>query len=235
MNGEVVLFYKIGFSIRERHTRYITSKDFGESWSEPRELVAGDISGGRGPVKNKPIRISNGNILAPGSTERGPWRCFVDIFDGKEWRKRDIPVELEEAEKVNVIQPTLWESENGHIHALVRSNIGNIYRSDSFDYGETWSPIYPTEMPNNNSGIDCVKLADGRVALLCNPISKNWGPRTPLSLFISEDNGQTFKKELDLETDEGGFAYPSVVESGGCLHIVYTYNRKKIVHAVIEI
>jgi predicted neuraminidase len=96
-------------------------------------------------------------------------------------------------------------------------------------------PIYPTEMPNNNSGIDCVKLADGRIALLCNPISKNWGPRTPLSLFISEDNGQTFKKELDLETDEGGFAYPSVVESSGCLHIVYTYNRKKIVHAVIEI
>ncbi len=235
MNGEVVLFYKMGYPIADWHTRYITSKDFGESWSEPRELVAGDVSGGRGPVKNKPIRISNGNILAPGSTEKGPWRCFVDIFDGKEWRKRNIPVELENAEKVNVIQPTLWESSEGHIHALVRSNIGRIYRSDSKDYGETWSPIYPTDMPNNNSGIDCVKLTDGRIVLLCNPIEKNWGPRTPLSLYISENNGESFQKVLDLETAEGGFAYPSVVEIGGHLHIVYTYNRKKIVYAEIEI
>ena len=180
MNGEVVLFYKMGYPIADWHTRFITSKDFGDTWSEPRELVAGDVSGGRGPVKNKPIKISNGNILAPGSTEKGAWRCFVDIFDGNEWRKRDIPVELENAEKVNVIQPTLWESENGHIHALVRSNIGRIYRSDSSDFGETWSPIYPTDMPNNNSGIDCVKLEDGRIVLICNPIEKNWGPRTPL-------------------------------------------------------
>ena len=90
-------------------------------------------------------------------------------------------------------------------------------------------------MPNNNSGIDCVKLSDGRIVLLCNPVEKNWGPRTPLSLYISDNNGESFEKILDLETDEGGFAYPSVVECGGRLHIVYTYNRKKIVYAEIEI
>ena len=233
-NGEIHLFYKVGKTIPAWRTYYRISRDEGETFGEELELVQGDV-GGRGPVKNKPIMISNGNILAPGSTEKGAWRCFVDIFDGKEWRKRDIPVELDNAEKVNVIQPTLWEGENGHIHALVRSNIGRIYRSDSSDYGETWSPIYPTDMPNNNSGIDCVKLSDGRIVLICNPIEKNWGPRTPLSVFVSDDNGKTFKKELDLETEEGGFAYPSVIELGGILHIVYTYNRKKIVCAEIEL
>ena len=34
MNGEVVLFYKMGYPIADWHTRYITSKDFGETWSE---------------------------------------------------------------------------------------------------------------------------------------------------------------------------------------------------------
>ena len=171
-----------------------------------------------------------------------PIHVFGDLYfhnisrhDTLTGRKKDLPVELENAEKVNVIQPTLWESEAGNIHALVRSNIGRIYRSDSKDYGETWSPIYPTDMPNNNSGIDCVKLSDGRIVLICNPIEKNWGPRTPLSVFVSEDNGVSFKKELDLETEEGGFAYPSVIELGGILHIVYTYNRKKIVCAEIEL
>lgn len=235
MGGEVVLFYKIGYPIADWHTRVMTSKDFGKTWSEPRELIPGDISGGRGPVKNKPIRISNGNILAPGSTEKGAWRCFIDIFDGKEWRRRDIPVTLDEPEKINIIQPTLWESHDGHIHALMRSNKGRIYRSDSTDFGETWCPIYATDMPNNNSGIDCVGLADGRVVLLCNPVEKNWGQRTPLSLFVSSDNGTTFEKVLDLETAEGGFAYPAVIEKDGKLHITYTYNRKKIVYCEIKL
>ena len=233
--NEISLFYKMGYPIADWHTRIMTTRDFGRTWSEPRELVAGDTSGGRGPVKNKPIRISNRNILAPGSTEMGPWRCFVDIFDGREWRKRDIPVTLDDAEKINVIQPTLWESREGYIHALMRSNTGAVYRSDSSDFGETWSPIYRTDMPNNNSGIDCVALADGRILLVCNPVEKNWGPRTPLSIFSSSDNGKSFKKELDLETEEGGFAYPAVVEKNGVLHITYTYNRKKIVCAEVEL
>lgn len=235
MGGEVVLFYKMGYPIADWHTRYITSKDFGKTWSEPSELIEGDVSGGRGPVKNKPIRISNGKVLAPGSTERGAWRCFIDIFDGKEWRKRNIPVVLDDGEKINVIQPTLWESGAGHIHALLRSNKGRIYRSDSSDYGENWSPIYATDMPNNNSGIDCIRLSDGRIVLICNPIEKNWGPRTPLSVFVSSDNGKSFAKELDLETEEGGFAYPAVIENDGILHITYTYNRKKIVYCEVEV
>ena len=40
--------------------RAIVSRDGGRTWSEPAELICGDESGGRGPVKNKPIRGSNG-------------------------------------------------------------------------------------------------------------------------------------------------------------------------------
>ncbi len=36
-----------------------------------------------------------------------------------------------------VIQPTLWESSPGHIHMLLRSTRGAIFRSDSIDYGAT--------------------------------------------------------------------------------------------------
>ncbi|MBR2338031.1 MAG: exo-alpha-sialidase [Clostridia bacterium] len=230
----VLLFYKMGYPISDWHTRFLASYDFGESWSEPTELVPGDTSGGRGPVKNKPIRLSNGRILAPASTEQGAWRCFIDRFDGVQWGKSHIPVELPDADGVNVIQPTLWESRPGVVHALMRSNRGRLYRSDSTDGGETWSPIYPTEMPNNNSGIDCVRLEDGRVVLVCNPVGEDCGKRSPLSVFVSADNGKTFVKAADLETIDGEFSYPAIVAVGSRIHITYTHKRQKIVYCEFE-
>jgi predicted neuraminidase len=59
--------------------------DHGTTWSEPKELIAGD-HGGRGPVKNKNIVLADGTWLAPASLEgpkpggkRRVWRAFVDI------------------------------------------------------------------------------------------------------------------------------------------------------------
>jgi len=60
---------------------------------------------------------------------------------------------------------------------LTRSNAGSIYRSDSQDNGQIWSPAYPTELPNNNSGIDLVRLDDSSLILAYNP--KKLGARDP--------------------------------------------------------
>ena len=88
-DGTVVLYFKVGADTDYWQTYYATSTD-GRSWSTPRELVPGDNSGGRGPVKNKPIRLKDGTVLAPASTEiDGEWRAFVDIStdDGATWTK----------------------------------------------------------------------------------------------------------------------------------------------------
>ena len=97
-----------------------------------------------------------------------------------------------------------------------------VYRTESADGGRIWSAPEPTDVPNNNSSIAAIRLADGRVALLCNPVSAAesserraslydelgeddnradpaggvaaiWGvPRAPLSLCLSEDEGRSF-------------------------------------------
>lgn len=73
-----------------------------------------------------------------------------------------------------VIQPTLWESSPGHIHMLLRSTRGAIFRSDSIDYGATWSVARATSLPNNNSGIDLVSMQDGTLILALNLVNGNW-------------------------------------------------------------
>ena len=78
-----------------------------------------------------------------------------------------------------VIQPTLWQSQPGRVHMLLRSTEGRIFRSDSNDNGQSWSRAYPIDMPNNNSGIDLAQTPQGYLALATIPWGKI-GERGPL-------------------------------------------------------
>lgn len=72
---------------------------------------------------------------------------------------------------------------------------------------------------------------DSRVELLF----PRWGPRTPLRLSISRDDGESWQTVLDLEHAEGEFSYPSLIEtSHGDVTIVYTYNRTYIKHVMLD-
>ncbi len=247
-NGRIVLFYKAGRIIREWCTKVIISEDNGKTWSEPAELVHGDRSGGRGPVRCKVIKISNGNLLAPASTENGIWKCMADIYDKSEnvWIrsndvliknldyenirsfKSDIAVSEQSFRGKGVIQPTLWESEPNIVHMMMRSTEGKIYRSDSRDGGRTWGEAYATSLPNNNSGIDVVKLQDGTLILVYNPVGIAWGPRTPIVLSISHDNGMTWGEEFILDKGPGEYSYPAIIADKNKIYLTYTYDRKSI-------
>ena len=224
-NGEeILLYYKRSKEIHSWNTMFTTSRDGGYTWAEPRRLCEDDIDG-RGPVKNKPIRLSNGTILAGASFEQGPWRCFADISsdNGYTWAQTPfLPVPTEDTE---VIQPSLWEDARG-VHMLVRSKNKKIFRSDSTDFGKTWCTLYPIDLPNNNSGLDLVKVAENRIILCCNPVTEG---RTPLSLFESTDSGDTFVRLFDLETEPGEYSYPAVITDGKYLYGCYTWKREKMV------
>ncbi|WP_337101044.1 sialidase family protein [Paenibacillus sp. YIM B09110] len=230
--GELILYYKVGHTFSEWYTRYIVSQDGGLTWTAPSELVAGD-RGGRGPVRNKPIKLQSGVWLAPASLEQEAWEAFVDrsADGGQTWKPSEtIAMDIPREPGRGVIQPALWESAPDHVHMLLRSTEGSIYRSDSNDGGVTWSAAYPTTLPNNNSGIDVVRMADGKLALAHNPVGSNWGPRTPLVVSLSGDNGETWEQALVMEEGEGEFSYPSIAEAGAKLYVTYTWNRKKIAY-----
>ena len=230
-DGKILLFYKSGSDrIPTWKTYLVTSTNGGESFGEARELVAGDV-GGRGPVKNKPIYLSDGTLIAPASIEtETQWYPMVDIShdDGNTWHAVTIP--MPQNSDAAVIQPTLWESSAGTVHALMRSKQECIWRSDSNDFGKTWCTAYATALPNNNSGLDLTKLSDGTLTLVSNPVTKR---RYPLTLAFSKDNGESFGKVLTLEDDIGEFSYPAIIADGDRLYITYTYNRKGIVFAEV--
>jgi len=232
-NGPVMLFFKVGKSIDFWETWIKTSDDGGETWSEATELIEGD-KGGRGPVRNKPIVLSDGTWLAGASHElEGVWDAFADYStdQGETWQKTAY-LELNRSEVPNqgIIQPTLWESEPGQVHMLLRSSGGMVCRSNSSDYGRTWSPVSITDLPNPNSGIDLTQLPDNSLALAYNRDNENWGARAPLSIALSTDNGKTWPRMLDVETggEDDEYSYPAIISFGDTIAMTYTWQRQKI-------
>lgn len=235
-DGRVYLWFKVGPKIPTWRTYAAVSDDGGETWSTPVELVPGD-AGGRGPVKNKPILLADGGWLAGASLETSTaWDAFADRSEdeGVTWQATPlIPFDHSGCTGKGVIQPTLWESAPGQVHMLLRSTGGRVCRSDSADGGRTWSEIVPTNLPNNNSGLDVARLADGRLALICNPVGDR--ERTPLSILFSHNNGLTWPERIDLETEPGEYSYPAIIPTAdGGLAVTYTWRRERIVWAKVE-
>lgn len=234
---ELCLHFKVGARIRTWETWSQRSHDAGRTWSPAERLVPGD-RGGRGAVKNRPIQLSSGDWVAGASIEGWRrWDSFIDRSpDGlTSWvAGNKIEIDRRNFSGKGLIQPTLWESSPGLVHALFRSTDGRTHRSDSSDDGQTWSTAYPIEVPNNNSGLDLVRMSSGALALICNPVPGNRAARTPLSLLLSGDNGRTWPERIDIETEPGEFSYPSITETETGLAISYTWNRRRIAVATID-
>ena len=258
----VLLFFKTGNTIADWKTMVMLSRTDPVYWGHPRPLVPGDASGGRGPVRAKPIILPSGRICAGGSIERGDWLSFCDYSDnyGITWNRTALmglnllnlppedeavlkaeeqgepaplpPVSSQSLNGRGVIQPVLWQ-DKGRLHMYMRSTEGYIYSSISDDEGKHWTEPQLTELYNNNSGFDLIRTPGGRLFMACNPVKGNWGPRTPLALFMGKEDGSRWEMFLRLEKEKGEFSYPSLTYTFNGLWISYTYNRKNIAVAFL--
>jgi predicted neuraminidase len=110
--------------------------------------------------------------------------------------------------------------------------IGQICTATSDDAGVSWTSAVPTDLPNPNSGIDAVRLSDGRIVLCHNPVHTG---RSPLALSVSGDDGQTWKPSTTLESEAGEYSYPAIIQAdNGEVHLTYTWKRSRIKHWAID-
>ncbi len=228
------LFYKIGPNCADWWGEMITSSDHGATWSDPVRLP--DTIWG--PIRNKPVLLQNGELLCPSSTEYDGWRVHMEWTAdlGKTWKRTPA---LNHGDSLSAIQPTILVHKDGKLQILVRTRENRIYTSWSDDNGLTWTKLVPTDLPNNNSGLDAVTLDDGRFLLVYNHIDRSAteDKRNRLHVAVSED-GIHWSAVVSLEDDDDPsheYSYPAVIQSrDGTVHITYTWRRELIKHVELD-
>lgn len=224
--GPLFLYAKVGPSPRAWWGVVRESGDGGRTWGPLRRLGDGII----GPVKNKPVTLADGTVLAGSSSEDDGWKVhFERSTDGGRSFTRGQPVN--DGRAVMAIQPSVLALGGGRLLALGRTKSGRLFEIESKDAGVTWAPLTLGSLPNPDAGTDAVTLADGRHLLVYNPVAKG---RTPLVVAESRD-GRSWRDVVALETFPGEYSYPAIIQAAdGRVHVTYTFLREAIVRVVID-
>ena len=219
------LFYKVGPNPEGWWGMLMTSTNQGDTWSKPIRLPAGFI----GPVRNKPVELSDGTLLCGSSSEMNGWKIFMERLTPRaQWEKT---IALNDPAKLEAIQPTILVHDRQRIQILCRTKHGRIAEAWSENSGRNWSEPITNALPNPNSAIDAIRLQDGRFLLVYNHSATE---RNELNLAVSND-GKIWLRGPVLEKGAGEFAYPAVIQTrDGLVHITYSWNRRAIKHAVVD-
>jgi predicted neuraminidase len=228
----LALFYKVGPDPRKWWGMVRASKDGGQTWGEARRLPDGIL----GPIKNKPVRLTDGTIISPSSSESNDkpslWRINFErsADNGSTWTIARPPV-VAGAPELQAIQPSILVYPGGRLQAVGRTRSERVFQAWSEDGGKTWATPTLTTLPNPSSGTDAVTLKDGRQLIVYNHTAKG---RSPLNVAVSR-NGTAWEAALVLESEPGEYSYPAVIQAAdGRIHITYTWKRQRVKHVVAD-
>jgi hypothetical protein len=147
-----------------------------------------------------------------------------------------IAINGENQPKFAWTEPTLAELTDGTLVMLIRvCYSGFLWRSESKDGGITWSEAEKTDIPNPSNKPKLINMPNGRIALIHTPNNFDKGnfllSRTPLSIWISDDDMKTWSYQKVISDFPGGFCYPDGICEDNGRHILFTieYSRFNII------
>lgn len=193
-DGDVWLFHtsQPGGRQDECEIHYRRSSDGGITFGDTRRL--GDF---RGVFVRQPPHIGpNGEWLLPGfrcvTPPEGRWTGSFDTAVmlvsrdlGATWTATEVP------DSTGAVHMNPVPARGGVMPAFYRDRFSaRVRRSLSLDGGLTWSGVSDTDLPNNNSSIQAIRLADGRVALVGNPVNARMSDQRRASLYDEIEDGE---------------------------------------------
>jgi len=204
-----------------------SSADGGRTWTPSRRLVLSPFFNISELVKNQPVPLEGGGWMVP---------IYHELF-GKftELLWLGVPGAPATAMRSRAFggrtafQPAVvpLASEEALLLCRTAGTQTEVFGSRSRDGGLHWTPPIPAGLPNPGSGLDAIRLSDGRILAAINDSRSG---RDSLRLVVSPDGGRTWQRGAVVASEPGAeFSYPFLLQTAdGSIHLAYTWKREFI-------
>jgi len=214
-SGEILFFYGRWQSHADFQVFVRSSGDETRTWDEPVMITTGD--GYCVMINARVIQLASGRIVAP--IERTadcsvPGHVLVSTAfysddEGRSWTKSQTDLALP---KRGAMEPGVVELRDGRLLMIIRTQLGQIYRSYSNDEAVTWAEAEPMGLavaPPAHAAISRLPTTDDLLLIWNREAGDN--SSSPLTAAISSDEAATWHHRHDLEpVGACSYAYPSV-------------------------
>jgi len=213
----------------------VISDDEGLTWDRPQRLISSPLINLSTLVKSPALAFTDGRLGLPAYHEWiGRFGEFLRIDASRVIDKRRM------SSGRSAIQPVVFTDGPQVASAFFRqtrssSQPKQIPVSETKDAGQSWVVSKDLEIPNPNSAIAALTLANGTRLMVLNNIEAG---RYRLVMVMRKANSDQWQVVQVLEDDESlindqhrEFSYPYLISANGeDAHLAYTWDRKKIRH-----
>ena len=213
----------------------VISDDEGLTWDRPQRLISSPLINLSTLVKSPAVLFADGHLGLPAYHEWiGRFGEFLRIDASQVIDKRRM------SSGRGAIQPAVFVDGPQDASAFFRqtrssSQPKQIPVSETQDAGKSWASTKDLEIPNPNSALAALTLANGARLMVLNNIEAG---RYRLVMVMRESNSTQWQVIQVLEDDESlahdqrrEFSYPYLISANGeDAHLAYTWDRKKIRH-----
>lgn len=232
-NGEIALFYLRKNSTEDCIPMMRISKDEARTWSDPIPCIT-DRKGYFVLNNDRVVQLKDGRLLMPVALHNvpgGKWEnraalyCYHSDDNGRTWHASS---QVPNSGETITQEPGVIEMKDGRIMMYIRASGGLQQLSYSSDRGETWSHIEPGNIPSPLSPATIEKVPESGDWILVwnnndgtNPGTAN--KRTPLTVAISKDEGQTWERVKHIHDDPDGWYCYTAIHFVDNKHLLLSY------------
>lgn len=210
-------FYGDPNGVLKSNIYVMKSTDNGTTWQDEQEIAT---TANFSLTFNNGLVLRNGTLLKP--YHYGNWYyssgVLISTDNGTNWFEGGA-IELEEVAGKGVFEPTVIERLDGSLYALLRTNLGVLYYSESYDKGLTWSYAKPTNIVSADAPAVMRRISfEPSVVLLS--WNNNSEHRHPLCLTWSDDDGITWSDNVTIAQTNYDSDYPDICPLSGNTTII---------------
>lgn len=241
-SGKIAFFYLRKNSDYDCRAYLRTSTDEAKTWSEP--ILCTTPMGYFVVNNDRVIQLASGRLVIPAARHSLPGEkfsprsealCYLSDDEGATWRQSETVLDAGKECRSGLQEPGVVELKDGRILMLLRTDQGVQLRSLSSDGGNTWSPVERTTLASPVSPASIKRLpGSGDLLVVWNNIANvpanRKGKRTPLTITLYNEIGDTWQHAKDLETDSDGWYCYTAIEftPDNAVLLAYCAGDKKI-------